>query len=134
MVFVCDLFVSRDDPLVGWRASARAGRLCVLGRGGGWGRGWAPVGPIWAPQCFLCWPFRGGASVVVPCCSCCLCLCFGSAVVLVACFVGFGWLGGRLFGVGGGVRSVCRGCLLWAAVGLCVWLFPFLVLRTGYGI
>ena len=31
-------------------------------------------------------------------CSWCLCLCFGSAVVLVACFVDFWWLGGRLFG------------------------------------
>ena len=27
-------------------------------------------------------------------------MCFGSSVVLVACFVGFGWLGGRLFGRG----------------------------------
>ena len=41
------------------------------------------------PPVFLYWPFRGGASVVVPCCSCCLCLCFGSAVMLVACFVNF---------------------------------------------
>ena len=23
------------------------------------------------------------------------------------------------------VLSVCRGCLSWTAVGLCVWLFPF---------
>ena len=28
---------------------------------------------------------------MVPCCSCCLYLCFGSAVVLVTCFVNFGW-------------------------------------------
>ena len=46
VVFVCDLFVSRDDPLVGWEASTRAERLCVLGRVGGWGRGWAPVKPV----------------------------------------------------------------------------------------
>ena len=35
VVCICDLFVSRGGPLVGWGASARAGRLCVLGRGGG---------------------------------------------------------------------------------------------------
>ena len=52
MVFVCGLFVSRGGPLVGWGASARAGRLCVLSHGGGSGRGWVPVGPVWAPQCF----------------------------------------------------------------------------------
>ena len=45
-VFVCGLFVSRGGPLVGWGASARAERLCVLGRGGGWGRGWVPVKPV----------------------------------------------------------------------------------------
>ena len=35
---------------------------------------------------------------MVPCCSCCLCLCFGSAVVLAACFVNFRELNGHLFG------------------------------------
>ena len=35
---------------------------------------------------------------MVPYCSCCLCLYFGSSIMLVAYFVGFGWLGGRLFG------------------------------------
>ena len=52
IVFICDLFVSRDDPLVGWKTSTRTERLCGLGRGGGWGRGWAPVGPVWDPQYF----------------------------------------------------------------------------------
>ena len=31
-------------------------------------------------------------------CSCCPCLYFGSAVMLVTYFVNFGWLSGRLFG------------------------------------
>ena len=31
IVFICDLFVSRDDPLVGWGASTRSERLCVVG-------------------------------------------------------------------------------------------------------
>ena len=33
--------------------------------------------------------FQGGTSVVVPCCSCCLCLYFGSAIMLVTHFVNF---------------------------------------------
>ena len=33
--------------------------------------------------------FQGGTSVVVPCCSCCLCLYFGSAIMLVTYFVNF---------------------------------------------
>ena len=37
---------------------------------------------------------------MVPYCSCCLCLYFGSSIVLVTCFVDFGWLSGRLFGRG----------------------------------
>ena len=46
MVFVCYLFVSRDDPLVSWKTFARTERLCVLSREGGWGRGWVPVKPV----------------------------------------------------------------------------------------
>ena len=38
---------------------------------------------------FLYWPFQGGTSVVVPYCSCCLYLYFGSAIMLVTCFVNF---------------------------------------------
>ena len=55
VVFVCDLFVSRDDPLVNWGGggSAWTERLCVLGRDGGWGRGWVPVVPVWAPPVFF---------------------------------------------------------------------------------
>ena len=34
-------------------------------------------------------PFQGGISVVVPYCSCCLYLYFGSAIVLVTYFVNF---------------------------------------------
>ena len=53
---------------MGWEASARTERLCVLGRGGGWGRGWVPVGPVWAPRCFYTDRSRADASVVVPYC------------------------------------------------------------------
>ena len=35
------------------------------------------------------WPFQGGTSVVVPYCSCCLCLYFGSSIMLVTYFVNF---------------------------------------------
>ena len=34
-------------------------------------------------------PFQGGTSVVVPYCSCCLCLYFGSAIMSVTYFVNF---------------------------------------------
>ena len=34
-------------------------------------------------------PFQGGTSVVVPYCSCCLCLYFGSSIMLVTYFVNF---------------------------------------------
>ena len=37
---------------------------------------------------------------MVPYCSCCLCLYFGSSIMLVTYFVNFRWLGGRLFGRG----------------------------------
>ena len=49
IVFVCDLFVSHGGPLLGWKAFARTEQLCVLSHGGGWGRGWVPVEPVWAP-------------------------------------------------------------------------------------
>ena len=69
VVFVCDLFVSRGGPLVGWRAFTRTEQLCVLkSHGRGRGRGWGPVGPVWAPSVFSYWPFQGSASVVVPYC------------------------------------------------------------------
>ena len=42
-----------------------------------------------SPLVFLYWPFQGGTSVVVPYCSCCLCLYFGSAIMLVTYFVNF---------------------------------------------
>ena len=71
------------------------------------------------PPVFLYWPFRSSASVVVPCCSCCLCLYFGSSIVLVACFVNFRQLNDYLFGKRA-VHSVCRGCLSWAVVNLCI--------------
>ena len=80
--------------------------MCVLGHGGGWGRGWDPVGPVWAPQCFC--TDRSGAVLLLwflaVACSCCPCLYFGSAVVLVTYFVNFRWLGGNLFGRGLFVR------------------------------
>ena len=34
-------------------------------------------------------PFQGGTSVVVPYCSCCLCLYFGSSIMSVTYFVNF---------------------------------------------
>ena len=43
-----------------------------------------------SPPVFLYWPFQGGTSVVVPYCSCCLCLYFGSSIMLVTYFVSFG--------------------------------------------
>ena len=84
-----------------WVGGLRADRVAVCFEpwwrlGAGLGARGAGLGP----PVFLYWPFQGGVSFVVPCCSCCLCLCFGSSVVLVACLVGFGWLGGRLFGGG----------------------------------
>ena len=42
-----------------------------------------------SPPVFLYWPFQGGTSVVVPYCSCCLCLYFGSSIMLVTYFVNF---------------------------------------------
>ena len=42
-----------------------------------------------SPPVFLYWPFQGGASVVVPYCSCCLCLYFGLSIMLVTYFVNF---------------------------------------------
>ena len=42
-----------------------------------------------SPPVFLYWPFQGGISVVVPYCSCCLCLYFGSSIMLVIYFVNF---------------------------------------------
>ena len=63
VVFICDLFVSRDGPLVSWRDSARTERLYVLSHDGGWGRGWAPVKPVWAPQCF--YTDRSGAVLLL---------------------------------------------------------------------
>ena len=41
---------------------------------------------------FLYWPFQGGTSVLVPYCSCCLCLYFGSSIMLVTYFVNFRYL------------------------------------------
>ena len=42
-----------------------------------------------SPPVFLYWPFQGGTSIVVPYCSCCLYLYFGSAIMLVTYFVNF---------------------------------------------
>ena len=42
-----------------------------------------------SPPVFLYWPSQGGTSVVVPYCSCCLYLYFGSAIMLVTYFVNF---------------------------------------------
>ena len=42
-----------------------------------------------SPPVFLYWPFQGGTSVVVPYCSCCLCLYFDSSITLVTYFVNF---------------------------------------------
>ena len=42
-----------------------------------------------SPPSILYWPFQGGTSVVVPYCSCCLCLNFGLSIMLVTYFVNF---------------------------------------------
>ena len=46
IVFICDLFVSRDDPLMSYKASTRTEQLYVLSHDRSWGRGWAPVKPV----------------------------------------------------------------------------------------
>ena len=51
-----------------------------------------------SPPVFLYWPFQGGTSVVVPYCSCYLCLYFGSSIMLVTYFVIFRLLNDHLFG------------------------------------
>ena len=118
--FVCFTWWS----LVGWKAFTRTERPCVLGHGGGWGQGWVPVKPVWAPGIFI---------LTVPrryfCCGSLLFLVFSVRVctlVRLLCWWHVLWVLGSWPPVlEGAVRSVCRGCLSWAAVGLCVWLFPF---------
>ena len=39
IVFICDLFVSRDDPLMSWKTSTRTEQLYVLSHDRSWGRG-----------------------------------------------------------------------------------------------
>ena len=50
------------------------------------------------PPNILYWPFQSGTSVMVPYCSCCLCLYFGSSIMLVTYFVNFRLLNDHLFG------------------------------------
>ena len=90
--------------------------------GGGVGVPWGRFGP----PVFLYWPFQGGASVVFPYCYLFLLsvfvLWFGCCVGDVFCEF---WVAEWLPIWEGAVHSVFRGCLSWAAVNLCVWLFPF---------
>ena len=46
IVFICDLFVSRDDPLMGWKTFTRTEQLYVLSHDRSRGRGWDPVKPV----------------------------------------------------------------------------------------
>ena len=78
--------------------------------GGGVGCPWGRFKPLGAV--LLLW-------FLTVTCSCCLCLYFGSAIVLVICFVDFGWLNGRLFGrelfirfAAGAFRKLLSVCVL----------------------
>ena len=74
-----------------------------------------------SPPVFLYWPFQGGTFVVVPYCSCCLCLYFGSSIMLVS------YLG-----------KSCSFCLPRVPFVNCrqfmYLVISLLVLRAGYGI
>ena len=92
VVFVCDLFVSRDGPLVGWGGGLRAGRASVcFGPWRGPGARWGPVWPVKAPQHFNA--DRSKAVLLLwfltVTCSCCPNLFFGSAIMLVTYFSKF---------------------------------------------
>ena len=88
---------------------------------------WARTPFCWVPV-FLYWPFQGGTSVVVPYCSCCLCLYFGSSIMLVTYF---SWMTTYL-------GKSCSFCLPRVPFVNCrqfMYLVIFLlVLRAGYGI
>ena len=46
IVFICDLFVSRDDSLMSYKTFTRSEQLYVLSHDRSWGRGWDPVKPV----------------------------------------------------------------------------------------
>ena len=46
IVFICDLFVSRDDPLMCKKTFTRTEQLYVLSHDRSRGRGWDPVKPV----------------------------------------------------------------------------------------
>ena len=46
IVFICDLFVSRDDPLMSQKTFSRTEKMYVLSHDRSWGRGWDPVKPV----------------------------------------------------------------------------------------
>ena len=46
IVFICDLFVSRDDPLMSKKTFTRTEQLYVLSHDRSRGRGWDPVKPV----------------------------------------------------------------------------------------
>ena len=46
IVFICDLFVSRDDPLMSQKTFTRTEQLYVLSHDRSRGRGWVPVKPV----------------------------------------------------------------------------------------
>ena len=88
IVFICDLLF---HVMIHWwvRKPPRGPNNCMF---------WAMIeaeGELGAcktglsPPVFLYWPFQGGTSVVVPYCFCCLCLYFGSSVMLVTYCVNF---------------------------------------------
>ena len=91
IVFICDLFVLRDDPLMSLKTSTRTEQLYVLSHDRSWGWGWVPVKPVYAPQYFC----AGRSKAVLllwfltVTCSWCLYLYFGSAIILVTYFVNF---------------------------------------------
>ena len=46
IVFICDLFVSRDDPLMSYKTFTLTEQLYVLSHDRSWGRGCDPVKPV----------------------------------------------------------------------------------------
>ena len=91
IVFICDLFVSRDDALMSKKTFMRTEQLYVLSHDRSRGRGLVPVKPVLTPQYFN--TDRSKAVLLLwfltITCSCCPYLYFGSAIMLVIYFVNF---------------------------------------------
>ena len=91
IVFICELFVSRDDLLMSYKTFTQTEQLYVLSHDRSRGRGWDPVIPVEAPQYFN--TDRSKAVLLLwfltVTCSCCPYLSFGSPIMLVTHFSKF---------------------------------------------